>query len=149
MPMTRLTDNNVLTEYILSNCNIDELQNMDVTKEILDTIHWKALTVFQNECLVVLECVNNQQSLDFIKLLLTNDFTFKIGENGNGFPAYVITFKNSGLIKYLIAADDKLFKYFDNNQIKWLTTGFNSESGDVACHDDRIDIRGMKFYELN
>ena len=79
MPMTRLTDNNGLTEYILSNCNIDELHNMDVTKEILDTIHWKALTVFQNEYLVVLECANNHQSLAFIKLLLANDFTFKIG----------------------------------------------------------------------
>jgi len=123
---------------------------MDVTKEILDTIHWKALTVFADEYLVVLECANNQQSLDFIKLLLANDFTFKIGEDENGFPGYVTTFKNSGLIKNLIAADDKLFKYFDNNQIKWLTTGFNTETGDIACHqDDKIDIKGMNFYELN
>lgn len=122
---------------------------MYVTEKILNTIRWKALTVFPKEYLVVLECTNNQQSFDFIKLLLANDFTFKIGEAENGFPAYVITFTNPLLIKYLISADDKLFRYFENKQVKWLTTGFGTESGEVACHDDRIDIRGMKFYDLN
>jgi|JI7StandDraft_1071085.scaffolds.fasta_scaffold00764_21 hypothetical protein len=121
---------------------------MEVTKEVLNTIHWKALTVFPKENLVVIECANNQQSLDFIKLLLANDFTLKIGEADNGLPAYVITFTDSGFTKHIIAIDDVLFKYFENKQVHWLTTGFDI-SGIVACLDDRIDIRGMNYYELN
>ena len=121
---------------------------MDVTKEILNTIQWKALTVFLKENLVVLECANEKQSFDFIKMLLANDFTFKIGEAENGLPAYVITFTDTGYTKHILAIYDNTLKYFENKQVNWLTTGFNT-SGNLSCLDDRIDIRGMNYHELN
>lgn len=125
-------------------------KKMKVTKELLDTIYWKGLTVFPNEHLVVLECANNHQSLNFIKLLLANDFAFKIGEEENGSPAYIITFKTPVLVKYLIAEDNKLFEHFENKKVRWLTTGFRTEIGEIACHqEDKIEMRGMQFFELN
>jgi hypothetical protein len=121
---------------------------MKVSKIMLDSIYWRALTVFPKENLLVLECVNYEQSLNLIKILLDNDFNFKIGEEENGFPAFVITFTNTPFIKYLIAANDKLFKYFANNQIQYITTGFDID-GEVACLEDRINIKGMIFSSVN
>jgi hypothetical protein len=121
---------------------------MTVTKQILDTIFWRATTVFPKESLVVLECENYAQSLNLVKLLLANDFNFKMGTEENGFPAFVITFTNTPLVKYFIAMDDKLFKDFDDGKIHYITAGFDID-GELACLEDRISIKGMQFSSAN
>ena len=86
--------------------------------EHLKTIKWKSVTVFQenSQNLVVLECENKQQAMDFMNLLLQFDFNFSIDRNLK-FPKLNISFDNSGFKVSAFLKEDILTKYFSNKNI--------------------------------
>lgn len=124
---------------------------MEVTKLLLDSIHWTRMTIMneKDENVLVLECNTQEQALTLLNILIENDFRFSFGETENKLPTFVINFIESGLDMFIIPADNTLFKYFNEQQIQLITTGFDAGEGNVAFHNERIEISGLDYSKLN
>jgi len=124
---------------------------MEATKEVLDKIWWEGVSVFPEDdsCLLVLLCRNEKECFDLIDLMMTNEFKFYKGEDDFDRPAFVLKFTKTNAQKYIKAGDNNIDKYFANGQIKYITTGFETDSKDIACHSERIEIGGFDYTNQN
>lgn len=114
---------------------------MNVTKKFLKRISWIGITVFAEESLVVFLCENRNQSCDFMKVLIDNDFTVYIGYNEMEIPAMELRFAITGLVRQITLADDKILRHFNNGTIKEITTGYIMPDEQIAFDSNKIPLQ--------
>ncbi len=124
---------------------------MEATQDILNKISWKGVSVFPENVsyLLVLLCGHESECFALMDLMISNEFKFYKGEDDFNRPAFILKFIKSNSQKYMLAGDANVDKYFVNGQIKYIITGFETDTKDIACHSERIEIGGFDYTNHN